>query len=162
MITLAKIASSIINSGKRIFKVREYGVKTAFESMPFGEDSNPLKDMTALYVQTGANNEQFIIGYINTKQLAEVGEKRLFSLKTDGTDSAFIWLKNNETIELNGNTDNLVRFAKLELALQQLDQAINGELVKIQTGITGVGGAYVPAVIQTDISQSKINDLKCS
>lgn len=162
MISISKINSSLIEKGYRVFKVLQFGAKTADECAPFGEDSNPLKDMTAVFAETSSGGEPVIIGYFNKNQLAEIGEKRMYSLKQDGSVSSFIWLKNDGTIQLNGTNDNAVRFKPLKNALTQTDTSINTELSKIALAISSLGGSYTPGQVQTDISGAKIDDLKTS
>ncbi|WP_300440730.1 hypothetical protein [Christiangramia sp.] len=162
MISLAKVKEWTLENGKRILKVLQYGPKTSKVSAPFGDDSNPIKDMTAILAETGVNGEPIILGYINKSQIAKVGEKRIFSLKENGELSSFIWLKNDETIEIGGNLDFAVRFNKLKEALDVRDQDINAELTKIATGITAAGGTYTPTPISTDISAAKNDKIKLS
>lgn len=162
MITLGKVRSSIIKAGKRILKIEEYGVKTALEVSSFGDDSNPVENLSAVYAKTGENGEPVIIGYINENQLAAIGEKRLYSLKPDKTLAAHIWLKNNGDIQLNGTVDNAVRYQKLDDALQLEVQKINAELVKVQTAIATVGGVYARTPIDINTSAAKIEEVKTS
>ena len=163
MISISKINSSLIEKGFRVFKVLQFGAKTADECAPFGEDSNPLKNMSAVFAETSSGGEPVIIGYFNKNQIAEIGEKRMYSLKEDGSVSSFIWLKNDGKIQLNGNVDNAVRFKPLNTAITQTDTSINTELGKIAAVLNSlVPGSYVPTVIQTDISEAKIDDLKTS
>lgn len=160
MITLSKLDSAIIEGGKRILKVFQYGVKTASETLPFGVDSSPLKGMTAVYGNTSNNGDTVILGYIQKEQLAEPGETRLFSLDSSGNLKAFIWLKNNGDIQLNGADYSSVRFQPLQSGINAKDSLINTELAKIATAIGTLGGAYVPGNINTDISQSESQTIK--
>lgn len=162
MISIAKIKSSIIEKGYRIFKVMQFGAKTADECSPFGDDSNPLKDMSAVFVETSSGGEPVIIGYFNENQIAEIGEKRIFSLKEDGSVSSYIWLKNDGKIFLNGNTHNAVRYLPLKQGIDSKDALINAELVKIATAIGTLGGVYVPAPVNTNIVQARIDEIKTS
>ena len=116
--------------------------------------------MDAIFAETSSGGEPVIIGYIQTQRLANLGESRLFSLKEDGTLSTYIWLRNNNIIEFGGNDENLVKFSKLQEELTKLQNDINGELVKIASGITTAGGSYVPAQIQIDINESKTELIK--
>ncbi len=145
----------------RFLKVIQFGPKTAGECMPFGEDGNPIANMSAVYAKTSNIAEPVIIGYINKKQLSLPGEKRLYSLNADGSLSTYLWLHNNGTMELAGNGNNLVRYAPLKSALGNQDDKINAELTKIAAAITTLGGTYVPVTISTDITDSKINEIKC-
>lgn len=161
MISFSTFKSAVIDAGQRILKVVQYGAKTAAECMPFGDDSNPVANMQAIYATTENIAEPVIIGYLNTQQLAGVGEKRLYSVGADGSVSFYAWLKNDGTLQLGGDVHNLVRYAPLNIALQQQDTAINAELAKIATAIGLLGGSYTPNEVSTDISGSKINEIKC-
>lgn len=158
--TFSIFKSSLIEAGKRILKVQEFGVKTANESMPFGMDSNPIAEMVAIYSQTSNNSEPVIIGYINKNQLAAAGETRLFSVDASGAVKAYMWLKNTGVLELNGNGYTAVRYEPLNLGLQNQNTLINAELVKIQLAISALGGAYPQSNVTTNINNSKSGDVK--
>ena len=160
MITFSKVRDFLIENGKRILKVDQYGAKTAKVSANYGDDSQPLKNMTAIYSPTAVNSEPVIIGYINTNQVAEEGEKRIFSQSLDGSLSFSIHLKTDGTCEIGGNIDNAVRFSALEGSLNDSDGLINAELVKIQALFTGLGLTYARSQVTTDISTSKIDEIK--
>lgn len=164
MITLTKIVStSIDNINRRIVKFLRFGksdVQTSFESMPYGIDSNPVKDLIAIYAPTSEKGKTVIIGYINKNQLADVGEIRLFSTDTDGAEKFYVFLKNDGTIEIGGTVDNAVRYQKLDDGLQNFKTQIQTELGKIQTGIIAGGGAYTPATLSLNISNAKIDEVK--
>lgn len=162
MISTAKVKQWSIEKGKRILKLLQFGAKTAKVAAPFGDDSNPVKDMTAIFAETTASGEPVVIGYINTNQIAQEGEKRIFSLKEDGNLSTYIWLKNDETMEIGGNVDNAVRFSKLKEGIDAKDLLIVQELAKIATAIGSIGGTYVPGVVDTNIEAAKIKNVKTS
>ena len=160
MITFSKVRDFVIENGKRILKVQEYGVKTAKVAANYGDDSQPLKNMTAIYSPTAVNSEPVIIGYINTNQVAQEGEKRIFSQSLDGSLSFAIHLKTDGSCEIGGNVDNAVRFSALEGSLNASDGLINAELVKIQALFTGLGLTYARSQVTTNISSSKIEQIK--
>lgn len=162
MIVNSKVISTFIKNGFRNIKVLQFGPKTAIQSGPFGEDSNPLKDMSAIFADTSENGEPVIVGYVNKNQIAAIGEKRMFSLKEDGSISSFLWLKNNEEIHINGDTDFFVKFNPLNSSVTQLENDINAELTKIAQAISTLGGSYVVQPINADISQSKTEKIKTS
>ena len=59
-------------------------MQTSIEAMPYGVDSNPIKDMVAVYSETTGKGETVIIGYLNKNLKAEVGEFRTFSTDSNG------------------------------------------------------------------------------
>jgi len=162
-ITYCKYKSFEIIKGERIIKVDQFGTKTADECMPFGEDSVPLKNYSAVYANTSNEAEKIIIGYINTKQLSKVkeGEKRIYSLKGNGDLSIEFYLRKDGKAELGGNADNLVKWEKLNTKLQNHVGVLNTEFGKIATAITTLGGVYVAPAISLDISDCKVIELLC-
>jgi len=161
MNTFSIIKENLINKGRRLLKVSQFGAKTADVVSDFGDDSAPLKDMIAVYSNTSEVGDNIIIGYLNKNQIANAGEKRIFSLKEDGSLSIAIHLRNNGTAEIGGNVDNAVRYAKLDLALQNEVTLINAELTKIAAAINAiVPGSYIPTPITLNILAAKIEELK--
>jgi len=161
MITFGKIDSTEITSlGKRVIKFLSFGVKTASECSPFGVDSNPIKGMTAIHATTTNESDSVIVGYIDKDKIAGIGETRLFAKDSSGAVVTFLWLKNDGTLELNGNQYTSVRFENLKTGLLNQDTAINAELLKIQTAITGLGGTYALLPIVTNIDNSKSPTVK--
>lgn len=160
MITLSTISGAVVKAGSRILKIFQYGIKTADECAPFGDDSSPLEGMTAIFADTGEIGEPVIIGYMNEKQLAEPGEKRIYSLKATGEISFYAWLKNNGTMELGGTADNLVRYAPLNAGLSSHNTQVVAELNKIAVAIGALGGSYVPGLVGMNVSDSKIIEIK--
>lgn len=161
MITYATTDSVEEEEGFRVVKSKEEGTKTPFLFEGFGEDSHPLKGMTALMMDTQADGESVIVGFLDVEKVTALGEKRIFSLKENGDLSSFIWLKNDGTIEFNGNKNTLVKYTELKQKCDALESFINNELLKIQTAISGLGGAYAPAQANFDISSSEAVNLKC-
>jgi hypothetical protein len=160
MITLSTISGAFVKAGSRILKVFQYGIKTADECSPFGDDSSPLEGMTAIYAETGEIGEPVIIGYMNERQLAAPGEKRIYSLKDNGDISFYAWLKNDGTMQLGGTADNLVRYAPLNAGLSSHNSQVVAELNKIAVAISSLGGTYVPGLVGMDVSGSKIVEIK--
>ncbi|HET8827765.1 MAG TPA: hypothetical protein VFM79_00415 [Pelobium sp.] len=160
MISTAKVKQWSIENGKRILKLLQFGAKTAKVAAPFGDDSNPVKDMTAIFAETSEKGEAVVIGYINTDMVAKVGEKRIFSLKENGTPSTFIWLKNDATMEIGGSADHAVRFTPLSAGITAKDTQINANLALIAAAITTLGGSYTPTPVSTNIEGAKIQEIK--
>jgi len=166
MIRLAKVISTEFDDARRrVVKVLGLGkrdVQTPLQASPFGSDSNPPEGFRAIYAKTGTKGDTFIIGYINVDQVAEVGEHRLFSTDENGNLAFEARMRNDGTFELGGSVDNLTRHAALNTELQKLIVSLQAELALIATGIAAGGGAYSPGVLQLDISNAKIEELKTS
>lgn len=155
MITNATVDSTSTEDGMRMIKVDQFGAKEPYECAPFGFDSNPVKDMIAVYADTSETGEPIIIGYINENQLADVGELRLYN-----SNKSYIWLKNDDTIELNGDSRTIVAFIDLKTELENTINKLNVELTKIQTAITALGGAYAQVNVEVNIDNSEVKDIK--
>lgn len=160
------------NLKRRIIKLLRYGTsdfQTTFEAAPYGLDSNPIKDTVGVYADTGDKGSAVIIGYLNKKQLADVGEFRTYSTDKEGNLKFYTWIKNNGTMELGGNTKNLARFQELEQAFNQLKDDFN-KLVQAYNSHKHIGvtaGNSVSGITQqiatqsqADISGAKIDEIK--
>jgi hypothetical protein len=140
---LVKVISTRIEEGMRLIKFLRYGLSDVQEcnnASSFGDDSNAPKDWVAVYSSTGEMGSPVIVGYLNKDQISGVGEKRIFSVKSNGSQSQYIWLKNDETIEIGGDEDNLVRYSKLETAFNELKSDHNDLALKWST----FASTYVP------------------
>jgi hypothetical protein len=170
MINVIKVISTSLDQlSRRVVKFYRFGnsdVATSLEVGPYGTDSNPVKNMVALSVKTGTKGETFVIGYINKQKLAELGEHRTFSTDEDGVLKTYIWLKNDGTIEIGGDSDNMVRFSALETAFNELKgdfntfiQGYNTHTHPTPSGVSSppvIGGTQSAA----DISGAKIDEIK--
>lgn len=123
MMNLVKVISSVKTAGVQFVKFLRMGKSDVQENKvvaPYGIDSNPIEGMIALYTKTGQDGENVLIGYINTKAIAEPGELRLFSTNASGTGQTYQWFKADGTLEINGDEDNMVRFSELKTGFDKL------------------------------------------
>lgn len=164
MVSLVKIISTALDKAKRrlpkFLRLGKSDVQTAFEAAPFGVDANPIADMIAVYAPSSLRGKTVIIGYINKNQIAAPGEHRIYSTNEAGELQTFIWLKADGQVQMGGNNDHLMRYSPLDTELQSFKTAIQAELTKIATGITGAGGTYTPGTLEIDISPAKINEIE--
>lgn len=160
MITYSKIKSSVIENGKRILKVLQFGTKTAKECAPFGFDSAPPENMTAIFAETSNAGESVVIGYINKNQLAEPGESRIYSIDSTGAVKAYLFARNTGLLELNGNDYFATRFDPLNNALLEQQTKINAELSKIVASISALGGTYINLPLTTTFESAKSETIK--
>lgn len=148
---LTKIISTEVSSlGHRVAKFLRFGksdTRTAEQAAPYGIDSNPIKDMIAVYGLTDTKGDAVIIGYLNKNAIASPGEFRIFSTDEDGTVKATIHLKNTgitqltgDSWEIGGNAKNLARYQELETAFNSLKDTVNTMTVRWNAFVA----AYVP------------------
>lgn len=162
---LVKIFSTSFDKLKRIVPKFLYrgqkDFQTAIQVAPYGTDSNPIKDMIAVYGETNQDGSTVIIGYMNKECLALPGEHRIFATDDNGVLKGYVWIKKTGIAEVMGNADNAVRYIALNASLQQEVAKINAELTKIAAGLNAIiPGLYVVQPITLDISGSKINQIK--
>lgn len=156
MITLAKVRDSFVEKGKLIIKALTLkGAATAKQVTPFGIDSNPLGNWTAIYADTTNAGEAVILGYINKNYITEQGEIRIYSLGEDQAVKAYVYAKKDGNLELNGAEFSAVRFQNLKLATDQADSLINTELSKISAAISALGGSYIISNVSTDLTDTE-------
>ena len=154
--------------GFKIFKVyRQFkslasqDLTNVFSIAPFGDDSVPTINDKLLISETENLKYKVCLGVFNDKPLAKEGEKRLYSVDSEGNISFYAWLHNDGTMDLGGTAHNLVRYTPLETAINKQNTDINAELAKIATVLNSViPGSYTLTPISSDISGSKISEIK--
>jgi hypothetical protein len=171
-----KVISTKFDDTKRLLvkflRMGKSDVQECIEVSSYGVDSNPVKDMVALYVPTGETGKNAIIGYINKERLADVGEYRIFSTDDSGALKTYIWLHNDGTMEIGGDADNMVRFSELETAFNQLKDDHNALAQKWDafclayvpgspstTGLPATLGSSTVGQSTADISGAKIDEV---
>lgn len=160
-ITLGKVKDSFLEKSRMIIKsLTLRGATTAKQVTPFGIDSNPLENYTAVYASTTNEGEAIVLGYINTNYITEKGEIRIYSVGDDKAVKAYVYAKKDGNLELNGNAFSSVRFESLEIATNNNDALINAELAKISAAITLLGGSYIVAPVNTNLMNTKSATVK--
>jgi hypothetical protein len=165
------ISTEITDLSQRLVKFLRLGrsdVRTALEVGPFGIDSNPPKDTVAAYSDTMVKGQSVVIGYVNTRQDADVGEVRTYSVDGSGNVVFYTWLKSDGTMEVGGDSDNMVRYSELESAFNQLrddfNNFVNTTYNLHQHPTAAVGPPSVPTLTGTqsnaDITGAKIDEIK--
>jgi hypothetical protein len=155
----------------KILRFGKSDVQTPFQALPHGIDSNPVKDMIAVYSETTEKGKPVVIGYLNRDQLAEVGGTRLYSTDSDGSAQFAIYLRADGTCEVGGDSDNMVRYSELETAFNQLQSDFDSFVNTYNTHIHDVPQApsgTLPSAPTTstgsastaDISPAKIDEIK--
>lgn len=151
------LLTSFDSTLRRVVKVLRLGssdAKTAKEILPFGFDSNPLKNMVAIYAETSSKGGNVIIGYLNINQLAQIGESRMFSTDAQGNLKTWIWLHTDGSIELAGKANHLAQFEGLQKAFNQLLSDFNAH-------VHTANNTPIATPSTADISTAEIIQLKC-
>jgi len=123
MVTLVKTIATKLEDAYRHIKVQVMGkndIQTPAEALPYGIDSNPVKDLVAVYAASSVKGEPVILGYLQKNRLAEVGALRLYATDDAGAEQNYIYLRADGTIEMGGAEDNMVRYSKVETAFNML------------------------------------------
>lgn len=170
MLNFSKVISTSVDSiSRRLIKVLRKGlsdIQTPIQIGPYGVDSNPVKDMVAVYGPTQQKGENVIIGYLNINQLADIGEYRNFSTDENGNLAFYTWLKNDGTMEIGGNSDFMVRYSELKTGFDQLKSDLNTfiTLYNAHVHVTPAGPSSPTVSLATpstaDISGAKIQEIK--
>ncbi len=163
-----KYISSVITGGKRLLKALCYGrgtdIRTTQECMPYGVDSCPVANLTAVYASTDNMGQDVTIGYINKNQQAATGEFRFYSTNSDGDLQASGWLHadgkivyTGTSIELLGNANHATQYEALNTQLQNYITALNAAIL---SGVSSAGGTYVEPTTPLDLSTAKLTNIK--
>lgn len=176
MISIVQILSSSRDSiGRRIAKFLRLGKSDVQErpiSGPFGFDFVPPKNTIAVYAKTMDEGKPVIIGFIHKHALSTLdsGESRMFSLDSNNDIAAFINAKKTGILELNGNSDFLVRYNELKQGFDELRSDFNSLILDYNGhthgGVSPGGGTTAPIVVplsqsSASIVTSKVNSIKC-
>lgn len=162
MIRIVKQNESIIERGYRLLKTfgrSKADVSTSYMVSSWGDDSQPIIGSDMVHSET-ATDDTVILGVINKSNIAKVGEKRIYSTDDSGNVVVAIYLKNDGTIEIAGNSDNAVKYSELNNSITGLVNDINTEFNKISLAIAAVGGAYTVTPITIDLSSAKNETIK--
>lgn len=173
MLNFVKVISSEKDSlARRVVKFLRFGnsdVQTSVEAAPHGIDSVPIKDLVAVYGKTASSGKTVVIGYLNKDRLAEIGETRFYSTNEQGQLQTYVWLKNDATIEIGGDTDNMVRFSELKTAFDQLKSDFNSFVsttFNVHTHVSASPGSPTATPVPTgttstaNIDPAKIDEIK--
>lgn len=98
---------------------------------PFGDDSCPPKGVKGIKAKTSTDSVFVILGYFNKNNMAAAGEKRLFSVREDGEESVYVYLKNTGTFEIGTSDGFLMTY---DLANKRL--SVNKDVFFETTGIS--------------------------
>jgi len=173
MSTITTVIQSLIKSGIRVIKSKTWGsnVETADFVSSGGIDFNPPNNMKGIFVNTGNSSQPVCIGFILKSAIEELdtGELALFSINDSEAIQATLIARKNGDIEINGNSDYMVRYSKLEEAYNQLksdfDSLVSTFNSHVHPGVLSGGASTAPTITPGspstgDITGSKIDNVK--
>lgn len=162
---LTWITETLFKGGFRAIKTRMTSgiIETSKASMPFGFEGNPTKNYIAILAETKSREEPVIIGYLDPRALTNLGPGDSMQYATDdeGNKTATLKLRSNGIAEILGDSDNAVRYSKLEEAFKELNDKFNTFANSYVPG--GPSNQGQPITIQpsnADITKSKIEEIK--
>jgi len=145
MIQLVKIISTSIDSAnRRLVKFFRFGkddVQEVLSASCVGDDSPPIENLRGIYVQTSQVGTPVLVGYINDKQIAKPGEKRIFATDQNGNAILHFYMKSDSTIELGGTGNYAVKFNELKTEFNELKGKFNSFVSSYNTHVHPVSGA---------------------
>ena len=171
---LVKVISTEANKiSQLLVKVSRLGrgdTQTPVQASPYGLDSNPIKDMMAVYDSNGTDGGTVIIGYLNKNSLAKPGEFRTFATDANGNLKFYTWMKDDGTMEIGGNTNFAVKYNELLLEYNKtkayittLKSATRNLAVVLDAIVPGTSLAF-DAIMSTaqlgDFTQAKNDKIK--
>lgn len=115
-------------------------IRTPIEASPFGIDSRPIKGKVGIYARAGGYGKYYLLGYLNTKRMAETGEIRIFATDDDGVEKSFTWHKKDGTIVMNSEEDNAVVHSKMAIEINEIKTTLNN----LVTAYNGHTHPYAP------------------
>ena len=177
MATIGKVISTTVKNGKRFIKMLLRGrndVQETHNVDSWGVDSHAVKDAACVVLKTEVMGQSVVIGFVNSEQIAKVGERRTFSTDKDGNLKFYIHQKNDGTCEIGGDTDNMVRYSELKTAFDQLKSDFNNLVTAYNSHVhittATVAATPTPGIITpttstgtpstADVSGAKIEEIK--
>jgi hypothetical protein len=125
-----------------------------------GDDNSPPEGTKVTIIEISPSYKIAVASEDQIEPSVATGERKLYSQKNNAIE-AFIYLKNDGKIQLNGTGDNAVRFKALETAFNELQGKWNAFAAAYVPGGPTVVGLPPSAGSSTgDISLAKIDELE--
>lgn len=136
---LTTVKATKVKNGIRKIKTIFSMTKLSVQLSPYGYDSVPLEGVNGITIKVGKYS--FVLGYAQEAfEGLKSGESAVYSKDSKGKVSSFIINRNDETIEMLGDEDNLVRFSNLKNEFNQLKQDFNTHIANYNASMSAYGG----------------------
>lgn len=160
------ISTELDNLSRRVVKFLRFGksdVQTSLNIAPYGIDSNPIKNMVAVYSETNDKGKTVILGYVNKDLLAEPGEVRMFSTDVSGELQGYVWVKKDGKVFLNGDTfGSIIKIDELKSQwdsnFRGVNTAVASALAVIDAQLIALGQAGGSATNLDSIYTTVVNN----
>jgi len=108
---IIQVSDSRISRALRFIKNKfTFDAHDSVQIAPFGDDSVPLPGFKGVKSKTTTDAIHVVLGYFNRNNVSKPGEKRLYSLKPDGTESSYLYLKNDSSFEIGCSDGFLMKY----------------------------------------------------
>ena len=142
-------------------------IKSPRQVLPPGMDSVPIEgDQGVMIIIAQSQGKGIQIGVYPDPQ-AESGEVRFYSRDDNGAQQAFLWIKKDGNIEINGDTDFAVAFNDLKSGFDTLKSDVNTFITTIfnlhthvETGGTTATPLPIGSASAASIDASKVPTVK--
>lgn len=125
-----------------------------------GRDSGIIAGDIVLIVTVGSTKFAIADDH-GVEPTAQGGEEIWFSRDAGKAKAAEIILREDSSIELNGNNDFIISFNSLKNILDTFIIDLNQEFTNVATAINSITpGTYTPTPITLDITPVKVADIK--
>lgn len=128
-----RVFTDIIKDGLKHINLRGFSDKdtlTKVQVTPSGIDSTPHDKYVALYCETATRGSGAVIGYIHENFITKAGEIRIYSEDKDGELKAYVYCDEEGVVNVNGDTDNMVRYTPLKNGFDGLRTDFNALVAK--------------------------------
>lgn len=124
----------------------------------YGFEAKPTQGQV-VFVNVNGNRDQSIALLIHDR------ENKPTDLEDDETQlyskfNNYVKCNKDAEVEVNGSADYAVAYDDLEPKLQDIITAFNAEMLKIQTAIAALGGAYTPTTLVVDFTVAKVDKVR--
>lgn len=162
---IGKVLEPVIKLGLRQIRQEIYTnyIKTGFQVLPPGIDAVPIEgDQGVAIVIDSTPGKSVHIGVYPDPQ-ADTGEVRLYSRDDDGNQKAFLWVKKDGTLEVNGSADFAVAFNDLKSGFDSLKSDFNTFVTTIFNLHTHVSaGPGVPTAVPVPVGSPSAASIDAS
>lgn len=119
-----------------------------------GEDTAPVNGDKVVILEVARNYKIAVATKDLITAAVNAGERKFYSRNAAGAILATIYLKDDGTIEINGNTTTAVKYEPLDAGLQSFVIALNAFFA------TKVDGPGTPGALAIDISGAQESTIK--